>query len=136
MANHTSAIKRHKQSIKRNARNRAARTRVKNVVKEVRAAIQAQNKEDAQPGQDRGQGRHPLEEGRPQGVASGQSRQRPRRLKADRVAGPRDGTHKVPVSRRVPYLIWREDGGKRRSLIFSVWEKGYPFSLSVLKAHW
>ena len=48
MANHTSAIKRHKQSIKRNARNRAARTRVKNVVKEVRAAIQAQNKEDAQ----------------------------------------------------------------------------------------
>lgn len=40
MANHTSAIKRHKQSIKRNARNRAARTRIRNVVKEVRAAIQ------------------------------------------------------------------------------------------------
>lgn len=48
MANHPSAIKRHKQSIKRNARNRAARTRVKNVVKEVRTAIQAQNKEEAQ----------------------------------------------------------------------------------------
>lgn len=48
MANHPSAIKRHKQSIKRNARNRAARTRVKNVVKEVRTAIQARNKEEAQ----------------------------------------------------------------------------------------
>ena len=47
MANHTSAIKRHKQSIKRNARNRAARTRVKNVVKDVRAAIQNKDKEEA-----------------------------------------------------------------------------------------
>lgn len=47
MANHTSAIKRHKQSIKRNARNRAARTRVKNVVKTVRAAIQNKDKEEA-----------------------------------------------------------------------------------------
>ncbi len=48
MANHKSAIKRHKQSVKRNARNRAARTRVKNVVKEVRAAIQNNDKEAAQ----------------------------------------------------------------------------------------
>ena len=48
MANHKSAIKRHKQSIKRNARNRAARTRVKNVVKDVRAAIQNNDKESAQ----------------------------------------------------------------------------------------
>jgi small subunit ribosomal protein S20 len=47
VANHKSAIKRHKQSVKRAANNRAARTRVKNVIKEVRAAIQAQNKEDA-----------------------------------------------------------------------------------------
>lgn len=39
MANHKSAIKRHKQSVKRNARNRAARTRMKNVVKDVRTAI-------------------------------------------------------------------------------------------------
>lgn len=39
MANHKSAIKRHKQSVKRNARNRAARTRMKNLVKEVRTAI-------------------------------------------------------------------------------------------------
>lgn len=39
MANHKSALKRHRQSIKRNARNRAARTRMKNLVKEVRTAI-------------------------------------------------------------------------------------------------
>ena len=47
MANHKSAIKRHKQSLMRAARNRAARTRVKNVIKEVRAAIQSANKEQA-----------------------------------------------------------------------------------------
>lgn len=47
MANHKSAIKRHKQSLKQAARNRAARTRVKNVIKDVRTAIQAQNKEEA-----------------------------------------------------------------------------------------
>ena len=40
MANHTSAVKRHKQSLKRAARNRAARTRIKNVVKAVRLAVQ------------------------------------------------------------------------------------------------
>ena len=39
MANHRSAIKRHKQSLKKAARNRAARTRVKNVVKAVRLAV-------------------------------------------------------------------------------------------------
>ncbi len=48
MANHKSAVKRHKQSIKRNARNRAARTRVKNVVKDVRSAILGKDKEKAQ----------------------------------------------------------------------------------------
>ena len=48
MANHTSAIKRHKQSVKRNARNRAARTRVKNVVKDVRTAIQNKDKVQAE----------------------------------------------------------------------------------------
>lgn len=47
MANHKSAIKRHKQSLKQAARNRAARTRVKNVIKNVRAAVQAQDKEAA-----------------------------------------------------------------------------------------
>ncbi|BAV91980.1 30S ribosomal protein S20 [Candidatus Desulfovibrio trichonymphae] len=44
MANHKSAIKRHKQSLERAARNRADRTRVKNAVKSVRAAIQNKNK--------------------------------------------------------------------------------------------
>lgn len=39
MANHKSALKRHRQSEKRAARNRAQRTRVKNVVKAVRTAI-------------------------------------------------------------------------------------------------
>ncbi len=48
MANHKSAVKRHKQGVNRAARNRAARTRVKNVVKDVRAAILAENKEEAQ----------------------------------------------------------------------------------------
>ena len=48
MANHKSAIKRHKQSLKRAARNRAARTRVKNAVKNVRAAIQGNDKNLAQ----------------------------------------------------------------------------------------
>lgn len=48
MANHKSALKRHKQSVKRNGRNRAARTRVKNMVKSVRAAVLSENKEQAQ----------------------------------------------------------------------------------------
>ena len=44
MANHKSAIKRHKQSLNRAARNRAARTRVKTAIKDVRAAIQGKDK--------------------------------------------------------------------------------------------
>lgn len=44
MANHKSAIKRHKQDLKRAMRNRARRTRVKNVVKDVRAAIEGKDK--------------------------------------------------------------------------------------------
>ena len=48
MANHKSAIKRHKQSVKRAARNRTVKTRIKNVVKSVRAAIKADDQEDAQ----------------------------------------------------------------------------------------
>ena len=47
MANHKSAIKRHKQSLARNERNRANRTRVKNVVKAVQEYIQEQDKEQA-----------------------------------------------------------------------------------------
>ena len=47
MANHKSAVKRHKQSLKKAARNRAARTRIKNVVKAVRLAVEGNDKEAA-----------------------------------------------------------------------------------------
>lgn len=47
MANHKSAVKRHKQSQKKAARNRAARTRAKNVIKAVRTAIQEKDMEKA-----------------------------------------------------------------------------------------
>ena len=40
VANHKSAIQRPRQSLQRAGRNRAARTRVKNAIKQVRAAIQ------------------------------------------------------------------------------------------------
>ena len=75
MANHKSAIKRHKQSLKHAARNRAARTRVKNAVKAVRAAITGNDKEQASSAltvaasvlaKAAGKGRHALEEGCPQ----------------------------------------------------------------------
>ena len=46
MANHKSAIKRHKQSLKKADRNRAVRTRVKNVVKEMRTASLEKNPEN------------------------------------------------------------------------------------------
>jgi len=39
LATHKSAIKRHRQSLKASARNRAMRTRIKNVVKAVRKAV-------------------------------------------------------------------------------------------------
>ena len=48
MANHASAIKRHRQSLKRQDRNRSVKTRVKNVVKAVRQAVEAKDKEAAQ----------------------------------------------------------------------------------------
>lgn len=47
MANHKSALKRHRQSLKRRARNRAVKTRIKNVVKNVREAIASGNQEQA-----------------------------------------------------------------------------------------
>lgn len=47
MANHKSAIKRHKQSLKKAERNRAARTRIKNVVKAVRLAVENKDREQA-----------------------------------------------------------------------------------------
>jgi small subunit ribosomal protein S20 len=48
LANHKSAIKRHRQSLKRRDRNRAVKTRIKNVVKAVRLAVEAKDKEQAQ----------------------------------------------------------------------------------------
>lgn len=47
MATHKSAIKRHKQSLKNAARNRAVKTRLKNVIKDVRLAVQTQDKDAA-----------------------------------------------------------------------------------------
>jgi len=39
LANHKSALKRHRQSLLARARNRAVKTRVRNVIKDVRAAL-------------------------------------------------------------------------------------------------
>ena len=48
MANHKSSVKRIRQTIKKTERNRFYRTRLKNIVKDVRSAIEAGNKEEAQ----------------------------------------------------------------------------------------
>ncbi|SFV75954.1 SSU ribosomal protein S20p [hydrothermal vent metagenome] len=48
MANHKSSIKRIRQTIKRTERNRFYRTRLKNIVKAVRTAVEAGNKEEAE----------------------------------------------------------------------------------------
>ena len=47
VANHKSAIKRHRQSLQRAGRNRAVRTRVKNAIKQVRSAITTTDKAQA-----------------------------------------------------------------------------------------
>ena len=47
MANHKSALKRIRQTEKRTERNRFYRTRIKNIVKAVRTAIEASDKEAA-----------------------------------------------------------------------------------------
>jgi small subunit ribosomal protein S20 len=47
LANHKSAVKRHKQNLKQAERNRAARTRAKNVVKAVRLALLEKNQPKA-----------------------------------------------------------------------------------------
>jgi len=48
LATHKSAIKRAKQNEVRRQRNRAVRTRVKSVVKEVRISLEKQSVEEAQ----------------------------------------------------------------------------------------
>ena len=47
MANHKSAIKRARQNIDRRTRNKSAKTRVKNVVADVRLAVGDKSKEAA-----------------------------------------------------------------------------------------
>jgi small subunit ribosomal protein S20 len=47
MANHKSALKRIRQTAKRTERNRFYRTRLKNIVKAVRSAVDTGNKEEA-----------------------------------------------------------------------------------------
>ena len=47
MANHKSSIKRIRQTIVCTERNRFYRTRLKNIVKDVRSAVEAGNKEEA-----------------------------------------------------------------------------------------
>jgi small subunit ribosomal protein S20 len=47
LANHRSAIKRHRQSIKARMRNRAMKTKVKHAVKAVRAAVEQKDMEKA-----------------------------------------------------------------------------------------
>ena len=48
MATHKSAIKRARQSEQRRQRNRAVKTRVRSVVKEVRVALEKKSVEEAQ----------------------------------------------------------------------------------------
>jgi small subunit ribosomal protein S20 len=47
LANHKSALKRHRQSLKRRLRNRSCTTRIKNAVKAVRSAVDAEDKDQA-----------------------------------------------------------------------------------------
>ncbi|HKK32137.1 MAG TPA: 30S ribosomal protein S20 [Desulfomicrobiaceae bacterium] len=47
MANHKSALKRHRQSLRNRDRNRAMKTRVKNVVKNVRIAVEQKDADTA-----------------------------------------------------------------------------------------
>jgi small subunit ribosomal protein S20 len=48
LANHKSAIKRARQNIDRRTRNKSAKTRVKNVITDVRLAVRDKSKERAQ----------------------------------------------------------------------------------------
>lgn len=48
MANHKSALKRHRQSLTRSARNRSFRTQLKTTTKKVYSAVEGKNAEEAQ----------------------------------------------------------------------------------------
>ena len=47
MAIHPSAIKRHRQSLKRRARNKDVKSQIRTMIKKVREAIEAKNREGA-----------------------------------------------------------------------------------------
>ena len=47
MANHASAVKRHRQSLKRAERNQAIRTRVRTAIKKFRATVESGDSEAA-----------------------------------------------------------------------------------------
>lgn len=47
MANHPSALKRHRQSEKRHQRNQAIKTRLRHLVRDVRTALSARDREAA-----------------------------------------------------------------------------------------
>jgi len=48
LANHKSAIKRVRQNLKRNERNRQARSRMRTLIKKVERAVSSKNAEEAQ----------------------------------------------------------------------------------------
>lgn len=50
MANHASALKRHRQSLERRKRNQAVKTRVRHLIRSVRAAVGAGDAAAAQAG--------------------------------------------------------------------------------------
>ena len=50
MANHPSALKRHRQSVKRHARNQIVKTRVRNLLRAVRDAIRSGDRAAARAG--------------------------------------------------------------------------------------
>ena len=48
MANHKSALKRNRQNVKRNERNKVGRTHIKNAIKDTLAEVSAENRDGAQ----------------------------------------------------------------------------------------
>ncbi len=48
MANHKSALKRNRQNVKRNERNKVERTHIKNAIKDTLAEVNAENRDGAQ----------------------------------------------------------------------------------------
>ena len=48
MANHKSALKRNRQNVKRNERNKVGRTHIKNAIKDTLAEVSVENRDGAQ----------------------------------------------------------------------------------------